>query len=107
MSDLFSMISTDQFINFGLMLVLLLAVIFVYRRLLHKITNLQHQVQNAQNEIRAINSGNLGMGRKLNRFAEDISNVEIMGLQQELPNVSYSLLCIILIRKKRRLRKSI
>ncbi|MBV1910776.1 MAG: DUF2802 domain-containing protein [Kangiellaceae bacterium] len=37
---------------------------------------LAHQLSQIQNEIRAINSGNLGMGRKLNRFAEDIANVE-------------------------------
>ncbi len=88
MSELFSMISTSQLITFGLIFVLLFSFISVYQRLAQKIVNLQHQLQNAQNEIRAINSGNLGMGRKLNRFAEDISNVEIMGLQQELPSMN-------------------
>jgi hypothetical protein len=35
---------------------------------------LQTQILQLQNEIRAINSGNVGMGRTIKRFAEDIAN---------------------------------
>jgi hypothetical protein len=44
---------------------------------------LQHKIFQLQNEIRAINSGNLGMGRKISRFAEEIANVDINQLQQD------------------------
>ncbi len=88
MSDLFLSTSTGLFIIFTLVLTISFGLIFVYRYLYKKLTKVERQLHNIQNEIRAINSGNVGMGRKLNRFAEDITNVEIMSSQQNLPNVS-------------------
>jgi len=88
MSDL---LSNALVINLALLTLLILSVIsyfYFHRRLSTKYQTLENQLHQIQNEIRAINSGNLGMGRKISRFAEDIANVEINSLQSEMPNVS-------------------
>ncbi|MDQ7049871.1 MAG: DUF2802 domain-containing protein [Enterobacterales bacterium] len=46
-------------------------------RLLGKLRKLNAQLVQLQNEVRAINSGNLVMGRKISQFAEEIANVEL------------------------------
>ncbi len=58
-------------------------LIAAYQTLLRKFKNLKKQVFQLQNEIRAITSGNLGMGRKISHFAEEIANVELTNLTQE------------------------
>ena len=73
---------------FSLMLIGLVSVLFLLQRLSARYQFLQKQLSQLQNEIRAINSGNLGMGRKISRFAEDIANVEIGNLSQDIPMVS-------------------
>ena len=88
MSDLFS---NTMAINLALLtLVILSAISFSYfhRRLSIRYQILENQLLQIQNEIRAINSGNLGMGRKITRFAVDIANVEINSSQSEMPTVN-------------------
>jgi len=63
-------------------LILLNIVIFVgfmlvSAKLLAKYRKLNEQLVQLQNEVRAINSGNLVMGRKISQFAEEISNGEL------------------------------
>jgi len=78
-----------EFNLFLLTVVIISAISFLYfhRRLSTKYRMLENQLQQIQNEIRAINSGNLGMGRKIIRFANDIANVEINSSQSEMSNV--------------------
>jgi len=63
----------------------LIMLLVLFRRLSDRHRVLQNHLFNLQNEVRAINSGNLGMGRKINQFAEDIANVEMNKTAQVLP----------------------
>lgn len=54
-----------------------LAAIFIAYFQKRQYIQLRQQVFQMQNEIRAINSGALGMGRTIKKFANDIANVEI------------------------------
>lgn len=72
----------------GLMAVGLVFTLWLIQRLSSKYQSIQRQLTQLQNEIRAINSGNLGMGRKINQFADDIANVEISSISQQSPLVS-------------------
>ncbi len=65
-----------------------IGVLFLIQRCSIKLHNLQKQLSQLQNEVRAINSGNLGMGRKINQFAEEIANVEFGHVSQDLPMAS-------------------
>jgi len=67
---------------------LLILVISGFSYLARKQQKLQQKLLYIQNEIRAINSGNLGMGRKINKFAEDIANVEISHLSDQNEHIS-------------------
>jgi uncharacterized protein YydD (DUF2326 family) len=49
---------------------------------------LKQQITQIQNEIRAINSGALGMGRTIKKFANDIANVEISHITENQPDTS-------------------
>jgi hypothetical protein len=49
---------------------------------------LRQQISQMQNEIRAINSGALGMGRTIRKFANDIANVEISHITDSQPQNS-------------------
>ncbi len=49
---------------------------------------LKQQIAQIQNEIRAINSGALGMGRTIKKFANDIANVEISHITENQPDTS-------------------
>lgn len=69
-------------------LALTLLVYLVFKRNSDKQTLLQKQILQLQNEIRAINSGNLGMGRTIKRFAEDIANAESLNPSNENELVS-------------------
>jgi hypothetical protein len=69
-------------------LALTLLVYLVFKRSSDKQTLLQKQILQLQNEIRAINSGNLGMGRTIKRFAEDIANAESLNPSNENELVS-------------------
>lgn len=79
-------------INNGTLLLILISIVtMVVVSVFHfqnKHQKLQHQIEIAQNEIRAINSGNLGMGRKINQFANEIANVEIKQMVEQGVNVS-------------------
>jgi len=74
-------------INMNFLLVFLslafISLLIATRYLLSKYRTLKEQLNQLQNEVRAINSGNLGMGRKMNRFAEEIANVEFGNISQD------------------------
>ena len=76
-----SEISTSLFIT-GI-LVCILVFCYAIFRLSKKHEQVQHQLIQLQNEIRAINSGNLGMGRKISRFADEIASVEINQMNEQ------------------------
>lgn len=61
----------------------LVYTLFALQRLSSLSKNLQYKIFQLQNEVRAINSGNLGMGRKISQFAEEIANVDINNTQQD------------------------
>jgi len=69
---------SDIGINLALLIAVFSAVLLVslysLYRLSRKYRLLFKHVNYLQNEIRAINSGNLCMGRKISRFAEEIAN---------------------------------
>ena len=69
-------INTNYLIT-TLLSVSILMLLVLHRRLLSQHKALQNRLVYLQNEVRAINSGNLGMGRKIHQFAEDIANVEM------------------------------
>ena len=87
MSGLFSNITEINLILFAVAITSAISFFYFHRRLSTKYQTLENQLQQIQNEIRAINSGNLGMGRKITRFAKDIANVEINSSQNDMPNV--------------------
>jgi len=66
----------------SLLSVSILMLLVLCRRLASQHKALQKQLIYLQNEVRAITSGNLGMGRKINQFAEDIANVEMDKITQ-------------------------
>jgi len=88
MSGLFSNATAINFILLMVVLVSISSFLYFHRRLSTKYQSLENQLQQIQNEIRAINSGNLGMGRTITRFAEDIANVEINSSQSDMSNVN-------------------
>ncbi len=53
-------------------------------RLMAKYRLLKEQLVQLQNEVRAINSGNLVMGRKISQFAEEIANVDLEPANSEI-----------------------
>ncbi len=53
-----------------------------------KLAAMQQQITQVQNEIRALNSGALGMGRTIKKFASDIANVEINHLSDNQPQAN-------------------
>jgi len=73
---------------YSLLLISIVILLFSYRRLSSKYSLLQHQIFQLQNEIRAINSGNLGMGRKLNQCAEEIAKVEVNHIASDVSQTS-------------------
>jgi uncharacterized protein DUF2802 len=75
-------------VSLGVISVALLIAIFSVHRLYVRSNLLEKRLIQLHNEVRAINSGNLGMGRKINQFAEEIANVEVKGLYQDTENVS-------------------
>lgn len=60
-----------------------ISLLIVTRYLSVKYSTLKKQLNQLQNEVRAINSGNLGMGRKMSQFAEEIANVELGNISQD------------------------
>ena len=76
-------------INMNYLLVALLfafiSVLILTQYLSTKYRTLQKQLKQLQNEVRAINSGNLGMGRKINQCAEEIANVDFGKMSQDIP----------------------
>ncbi len=76
-------------INMSYLLVALLfafiSVLLLARYLSTKYGTLQKQLNQLQNEVRAINSGNLGMGRKINQCAEEIANVDLVKMSRDIP----------------------
>lgn len=79
-------------INMNYLLVALLfafiSVLLLTQYLSSKCSNLQKQLKQLQNEVRAINSGNLGMGRKINQCAEEIANVDFAKMSQDIPTAN-------------------
>jgi len=73
---------------YSLFLVSIVMLLFFYYRLSSKYSLLQNQIVHLQNEIRAINSGNLGMGRKINQCAEEIAKVEVNHIASDTPQTS-------------------
>jgi len=69
----------------SLLAVSILMLLVLFRRLSNQHHCLQKDLINLQNEVRAINSGNLGMGRKISQFAEEIANVEMSKFSQIAP----------------------
>ncbi|MGX5173561.1 DUF2802 domain-containing protein [Aliikangiella sp. IMCC44653] len=70
--------------DFNLLLLLLvggLSVAFIaltwsHKHLKNQLLNANKQLYSLKNEFRAMNSGHLGMGRKLRAFAQEIASVE-------------------------------
>lgn len=91
MLNIFSDVSLANGVLYLAMLVIILAIFLTYQHFSKKIAQLHKDLNMAQNEIRAINSGNLGMGKKIIRFAEDIANVEMNPKFQELPQANEKL----------------
>jgi len=58
-------------------IILLIGFALFAARLLGKCRKLNAQLVQLQNEVRAINSGNLVMGRKISQFAEEIASGEL------------------------------
>ncbi|MET1255958.1 DUF2802 domain-containing protein [Aliikangiella maris] len=52
------------------------AIAFYIVKLNRKITHLHQSVNRLENEMRAINSGHLGMGREIQRVVQNMANVE-------------------------------
>ena len=79
-------------INIDYLLVSLLfafiLVLVLNQHLSLKYRSLKKQLSQLQNEVRAINSGNLGMGHKMNQFAEEIANFEFGHISEDIPVVS-------------------
>ncbi len=67
------------------LLIALISVLMLSQHLLVKYRSVQKQLSQLQNEVRAINSGNLGMGRKIHQFAEEIANAEFGHISRDLP----------------------
>ncbi len=88
MTQWFSGIEVNLSYLLASMLIGLIILSYLFYRQTSKSQSLQKQINQLQNEIRAINSGNLGMGRKINQFADDIANVEIGNLSQDLSGIS-------------------
>ena len=61
----------------SLLFIVTIFSIFFFRRLIVQQRILKNKLFQLQNEIKAINSGNLGMGKKINQCAEEISKVDI------------------------------
>ncbi len=76
-----------EYLVMGSLLISLISLYF-YQQAASKFQSLNKQLVQLQNEVRAINSGNLGMGRKISQFAEEIANVELGNLSQDLSQVS-------------------
>lgn len=68
----------------GVLLFAFICLLVVTRCFSLKYRSLKNQLSQLQNEVRAINSGNLGMGRKMNQFAEEIANVEFGNISQDV-----------------------
>lgn len=66
----------------------LISALAVIRHLIVKYHFLEKQLNQLTNEVRAINSGNLGMGRKIHQFAEDIANVDFGHISGDLPTAN-------------------
>lgn len=79
-------LNTDYLIASVLMIVVFLLVLL--RHTTRIFNTMQDQIVQLQNQIRAINSGNLGMGRKIIQFADDFANVELNKFSQELTPIS-------------------
>ena len=67
----------------SLLLVCVVVLSSILYRLSLKQSSLQRSVFQLQNEIKAINSGNLGMGKKINQCAEEIAKVDVEQLVTE------------------------
>ena len=57
--------------------ILLLICFFVIGKLLKIQKSHSKQLNQIKNELKAINSGNVGIGRKINLFSKEIANVEL------------------------------
>ena len=88
MNQFFSELSVYVGYIYSLLFISILTLLFFYHRLSNNFSSLQNQVIKLQNEIRAINSGNLGMGRKLNQCAEEIAKVEVSHIALDTPQTS-------------------
>ena len=73
---------------YSLFLISIVTLLIFYYRLSGKYSLLQNQIVQLQNETRAINSGNLGMGRKINQCAEEISKAEVNHIASDIPQTS-------------------
>jgi len=88
MAQWFSDLSVYAGYIYSLLLISIIMLLFFYHRLSTKYSLLQNQIAQLQNEIRAINSGNLGMGRKLNQCAEEIAKTEVSHIASDIPQTS-------------------
>ncbi len=87
MVEWFNSLNINFIVSVSAMLIASSAILIAlsYKR---KYLKLQQQVVQMQNEIRAINSGALGMGRTIKKFAKDIANVEISHITESQPDTS-------------------
>lgn len=76
MSDEFFQLTNDiSLLSMGL-LVACVICLTISLRVLSKYTKLSKTVSQLQNEIRAMNSGHLGMGREIRKVSKEVANVE-------------------------------
>jgi hypothetical protein len=76
----FNLTTDISIFSLGLMVALGICLI-VTLRIYSRYENLNKQLSQLHNEFRAMNSGQLGMGRKIRKVSEEIANVETVQQQ--------------------------
>jgi ribosomal protein L29 len=80
--DSFGLNLTTDISVFSLVLTLILGIcLIVTLRIYASYEKLNNQLTQLKNEFRAMNSGQLGMGRKIRKVSEEIANVETVQQQ--------------------------
>ena len=76
-------LQTEASLIIGLLFISLIIVSTLIWRLYKQHRAMQNKIFQLQNEVKAINSGNLGMGKKINQCAEEIAKVDLNGIINE------------------------
>jgi len=88
MSDFGFKLTTDISILSLILLVALGACLIVSLRIYSRYEKIVKSLKQLQNEFRAMNSGQLGMGRKIRKVSEEIANVENVQQQTQFQGTS-------------------